>query len=315
LKTPLVKVIRPRASDGSLYRCPCCGHATLEARGGDEVCHACYWQDEGQDDLVANEVWGAANGKLSLTEARENFRKCGAYDPRIGREPIGGAKRDPDSETPEESGLTAADLRKRRRPKPAPAAAPKPALDSEGAKQAEEPSYAKVLASLPEAPAPKPPPGPPRPPPVWARPISAEQAIRVGVVLLVLVLGALGIHCVTSGWLTREMLKDHGYYLWAHGEGQYQPKYLEAFAHDPWFRRRYVGQPVDTLHGLFRWLYGGAPCDPDSLRAFNPGHSFPPRKAGSRYGAYWLDSSQRGMTYCAMLEDGKIIDFFFVERQ
>ena len=92
MKTPVPRVVQPRSSDGSLYRCPCCGQPSLEERGANEICHLCYWQDEGQDDPVADEVWGGANGQLSLTQARENCRKCGAYDPRIGRDPVGGAK-------------------------------------------------------------------------------------------------------------------------------------------------------------------------------------------------------------------------------
>src|SRR5881628_1893970 len=81
------KIIKPRPADGSLYCCPCCGNHTLETRGGHEICHICIWQDDGQDDPFADEIWGGSNGKLSLTEARKNFRECGAYDPHIGRDP------------------------------------------------------------------------------------------------------------------------------------------------------------------------------------------------------------------------------------
>jgi hypothetical protein len=313
LKPPPVKVVRERASDGTKYRCPCCGQATLEERGGDEVCHVCYWQDEGQDDPVADEVWGGANGKLSLNQARENFRRCGAYDPRIGRDTPGGDKPRPDTESAPGTGLSAAELRKRRKPKPAPAA-PKPAPEGQEAAKADDPSYAQLVDSMPEKPAPAPVPGPPRPPSAWTRPITTEQFIRVGGGLLIMLLVALGINCFTSGWLTLEMLKDHGYYLWTRGKAPYQPKYMEAFARDPRFRQRYVGQAVDSVHGLFPRLWGGAPSDPQRLRTFNPDHVFPPRPPGARYGAYWLDGSQRGLTYCALLQDGKIVDFFFVER-
>jgi hypothetical protein len=314
VRAPPVKVVRPCASDGSLYACPCCGHRTLEQRGADEICHDCYWQDEGQDDPVADEVWGRSNGNLSLTQARDNFRQCGAYDPRIGRTPIGAEEPKTDSGA-SESGLTAAELRKRRRPRvPGAAAAPKPPAEGQGADKVEEPSYAEALKSLPPAPPPKPLPRPPRPLSAWTQPVSAQQLVRVGIALLVILVAATGIDSFMSGRLTREMLKDHGYYLWAHGKGHYQPEYLAAFARDPRFRQRYFGQPVDTLHPLFPALYGGAPSDPDRLRAFNPGHEFPPRAAGARFGAYWLDSTQRGRTYCALLVDGRIADFFFVER-
>src|SRR5882757_3364071 len=83
----LTKITKSRQTDGSLHRCPCCGSHTLETRGGDEICRVCIWQDDGQDDPFADEVWGGPNGKWSLTDARQNFRQCGAYDPRIGRGP------------------------------------------------------------------------------------------------------------------------------------------------------------------------------------------------------------------------------------
>jgi hypothetical protein len=314
LKTPPVKVIRPRATDGSLHRCPCCSHPTLEERGANEICHVCYWQDEGQDDPVAGEVWGGANGQLSLTQARENFRQCGAYDPRIGRNAIGKAKPTTEAELDAESRRRGAEARKLKKPEPRPAMS-KPAAGAGGAGEAEGPSYAEVLASLPEAPPPAPPPKPPRPPSAWTRPLSAEQLVRAGGTLVIIFLAALVIHVFTSGWLTREMLKDHGYYLWTHGQGRYERKYLEAFAHDPRFRQRFIGQPVDSLHFLFPSLYGGAPYDPERLRALNPDRSLPPRTPGSGFGAYWLDASQRGLTYCALLQEGRIVDFFFVERR
>lgn len=57
------------------YTCPCCGYPTLERRGGYEMCVLCSWEDDGQDDQNASEVWGGPNGSLSLKKARENFGK------------------------------------------------------------------------------------------------------------------------------------------------------------------------------------------------------------------------------------------------
>ena len=62
------------------YRCPCCGFLTLCGRSGFEICPVCFWEDDGQDDHDADEVRGGPNGKLSLTQARENYRRCGAAD-------------------------------------------------------------------------------------------------------------------------------------------------------------------------------------------------------------------------------------------
>jgi hypothetical protein len=51
--------------------CPACGYLTLcETKWG--ICALCKWQEDGQDDPVANEVWGS-NGDLSLAQARLNF--------------------------------------------------------------------------------------------------------------------------------------------------------------------------------------------------------------------------------------------------
>ena len=68
-------VIKPIASDGSLYACPCCGEKTLSERGSFEICGVCAWEDDGQDDHDADVVRGGPNGGLSLTEARRLFRE------------------------------------------------------------------------------------------------------------------------------------------------------------------------------------------------------------------------------------------------
>ncbi len=65
------------------YPCPCCGCLTLDERGGDERCPVCYWQDDGQDDRDADKVRNGANGRLSLAQARENFKKLGAVDEHV----------------------------------------------------------------------------------------------------------------------------------------------------------------------------------------------------------------------------------------
>jgi hypothetical protein len=70
-------------------RYPCCGFRTLSARGADEICQVCFWQDNGQDDPRADEVRGGSNKNLSLRQARLNFRAFGAADrerlPRVRR--------------------------------------------------------------------------------------------------------------------------------------------------------------------------------------------------------------------------------------
>lgn len=56
-------------------KCPCCGFPTLEQRTIFDICELCNWEDDGQDDLNADEVWGGPNGDYSLTEARRNFKE------------------------------------------------------------------------------------------------------------------------------------------------------------------------------------------------------------------------------------------------
>ena len=66
---------------GSSVRCPCCGYKTLTEHGAFEVCEVCYWEDDGQGDADADVIRGGPNGDLSLSKARENFRRCRASDP------------------------------------------------------------------------------------------------------------------------------------------------------------------------------------------------------------------------------------------
>jgi len=56
------------------YNCPCCGYPTLEERQSWEICCLCDWEDDGQDDPYADQVWGGPNQDYSLTQARQNFR-------------------------------------------------------------------------------------------------------------------------------------------------------------------------------------------------------------------------------------------------
>jgi hypothetical protein len=49
-------------------------------RDGFEICPICFWEDDGQDDHDADVVRGGPNGTLSLTVARENYRRLGACD-------------------------------------------------------------------------------------------------------------------------------------------------------------------------------------------------------------------------------------------
>jgi hypothetical protein len=59
------------AFDALSNSCPSCGYLTLEQRSGFETCSFCFWVDDGQDDIDADEVMGGPNGHYSLTVHRE----------------------------------------------------------------------------------------------------------------------------------------------------------------------------------------------------------------------------------------------------
>ena len=64
------------------FPCPCCGNRTLSEPAAYEICPVCFWEDDGQGDNDANVVRGGPNSDLSLTVARENFKRFGAADPK-----------------------------------------------------------------------------------------------------------------------------------------------------------------------------------------------------------------------------------------
>lgn len=61
--------------------CPCCSFQALDSGGDYEICTICWWEDGGQDDCAANEVFGGPNHEYSLIQARHNFLDHGdMYD-------------------------------------------------------------------------------------------------------------------------------------------------------------------------------------------------------------------------------------------
>lgn len=65
------------------YPCPCCGYLTLPKSppGTYQICEVCFWEDDGvQFDDPDYE--GGAN-KLSLRQARANFREFGVSELRL----------------------------------------------------------------------------------------------------------------------------------------------------------------------------------------------------------------------------------------
>jgi hypothetical protein len=90
------QAVKKSPQPGLRFTCPCCGYLTLLERGGYDICELCSWEDDGQDDPHADEVWGGPNGAYSLTEARMNFtRYLIKYNPDKPTKRIGGSTNSP----------------------------------------------------------------------------------------------------------------------------------------------------------------------------------------------------------------------------
>ena len=73
------------------YKCPCCGFYTYDTppNGTYDICSVCFWEDD-PIQLEQEDYSGGAN-KVSLKQARENYRRFGACEARLlpyVREPL-----------------------------------------------------------------------------------------------------------------------------------------------------------------------------------------------------------------------------------
>ncbi len=68
------------SEENEKYRCPCCGYKTLDLPPPNtfDICEVCFWEDDGVQ-FRRPDYRGGAN-RISLNEARANFRKFGAKD-------------------------------------------------------------------------------------------------------------------------------------------------------------------------------------------------------------------------------------------
>ena len=63
------------------YACPCCGYYTIDLDQGYpcyDICPVCFWEDD--PDQREDETLEDCANKISLIEARENYKKFGACD-------------------------------------------------------------------------------------------------------------------------------------------------------------------------------------------------------------------------------------------
>lgn len=65
------------------YACPCCAYLTFESipDGSFEMCPVCWWEDD-PVQLDDPDYEGGAN-RVSLNQARRNFKKWGAIEERF----------------------------------------------------------------------------------------------------------------------------------------------------------------------------------------------------------------------------------------
>lgn len=50
-----------------------------------DICPVCFWEDDGQGEAEADEVWGGPNKNLSLRQAQKNFAAIGAVEEAVRR--------------------------------------------------------------------------------------------------------------------------------------------------------------------------------------------------------------------------------------
>lgn len=62
-----------------MFRCPVCGHRTLQYRGCFMICSECGWEDEGVDDEDAESI--GANGDYTIRQYREEYMQLKTEDP------------------------------------------------------------------------------------------------------------------------------------------------------------------------------------------------------------------------------------------
>ncbi len=62
------------------YKCICCGYYTFEDNVimNHDICDVCFWENDGTQNFDFSFSGGA--NKVSLNEARENFKIFGAID-------------------------------------------------------------------------------------------------------------------------------------------------------------------------------------------------------------------------------------------
>ena len=138
------------------------------------------------------------------------------------------------------------------------------------------------------------------------------RLITVGIIGLTFAFGvAIFVKIISSGTVTKEMIKDIGYFRWTHG-GPYRPEYVEAFERDYAFQRQFIGKPIASVKPLFPQLHSGATYHKGSYRAVNVSAYFS-NYSGKVFENYWLGGEENHFGFCVLVIDGRIRDFIHVK--
>lgn len=63
------------------YICPCCGYRTLDSEREYDICPVCFWEDDWLQ--YKEETFAGGANKVSLLQARENYKKFGACEEQL----------------------------------------------------------------------------------------------------------------------------------------------------------------------------------------------------------------------------------------
>ncbi|HEY9031596.1 MAG TPA: CPCC family cysteine-rich protein [Kangiella sp.] len=68
----------------NLEQCSCCDYFSLAERGKCLVCPVCFWEDDCCNSMALElDAPSDLNNDMTLREARNNFKKYGAYDTKF----------------------------------------------------------------------------------------------------------------------------------------------------------------------------------------------------------------------------------------